>query len=91
MGDPVPGGQLGIADLHAEAVHHPTARADEEGARLPHQPGPQRATLGDEARRRVDLARPVADQVAEQPQRGALRRLVPPARRGRTTLAPRWA
>ena len=41
--------------------------------------------------RRVQLARVVADEVAEQPERRALGGLAAPRGRGRTTFAPRWA
>ena len=58
---------------------------------LPHEPDAERAALGHEAGACVQLARIVADQVAEQAERGRA-----PARRRRAdaagrTVAPRLA
>ena len=60
----------GPSTLHAPAVHAPAARAHEQRARLPHEPDAERAALEHEPGARVQLARLVADEVAEQPERG---------------------
>ena len=71
-------GSVGVRHPHAPAVHAPPA--DEQRARLPHEPDAERAALHHQARARVQLARLVADQVAEQAERGRLRGLAQRAR-----------
>ena len=56
----------------APAVHAPPAGRDQQRAGLAHQPDAERAALQHQAGPRVQLARLVADEVAEQPERAAL-------------------
>ena len=65
-----PAGRRVVRGVHAEAVHAPAARAHEQRAGLPHQPGAEAPALGHEAGAGVQLARLVADQVAQQPDAG---------------------
>ena len=91
VGDAVARRQRGVGHAHAPAVHAPAAAADEQRAglaRRARRPSRPRSSTSPVAR--VQLARVVADEVAEQPERRAPRRR--PARRvrrGRTTFAPR--
>ena len=62
--------QRRLGHAHAPAVHAPPAH--EQRARLPHEPHAERAALHHEPRARVQLARVVADEVAEQAERGRL-------------------
>ena len=71
------GRQTGVRRSHAPAVHAPPAH--EQRAGLPHEPDAERAALEHEPRARVQLARVVADEVAEQAERGRLRRRRPRA------------
>ena len=73
MGGAVRGRQVAV-DLHAPAVDPPPAGAHEQRARLPDEPDAERAALQREPRAGVQLARVVAEQVAEQAERRALRR-----------------
>ena len=81
----------GSGTLHAPAEHAPPAGRHEHRARLPHEPDAERAALEHQAGPRVQLARVVADEVAEQPERALLGRVRPPRGLGRTTFAPRRA
>ena len=85
-------GSVGVGDAARTSSTRAGRRADEQRARLPDEPDAERAALQHEAGPRVQLARLVADEVAEQPERGALG--ARPARGcgfGRTTFAPRLA
>ena len=84
-------GSAGSVRAHAPAVHAPPAAAHEQRAGLPHEPDAERAALHHQPGARVQLARLVADEVAEQPERGRLRRVPRRARFGLTTFAPRLA
>ena len=59
------------SDADAPAVHAAPAGAHEQRARLADQPDAEAAALHHEAGARVQVARVVADEVAEQPERGA--------------------
>ena len=87
--DPVRGGQRRVRHPHAPAVHAPPAH--EQRARLPHEPDAERAALEHEPRARVQLARLVPDQVAEQARARSPRRPRRARARGLTTFAPRFA
>ena len=89
--DAVAGRQPGLGDLHAPAEHPPPAGRHEQGAGLADQPDAERAALAAQPGPRVQLARVVADEVAEQAERDPLGRGVGRAACGRTTLAPRRA
>ena len=77
--------------LHAPAVGPAPAGPDQQRARLSHQPDAEGAALEHEPGAGVQLARLVADEVAEQAERGRAPARRPSARRGRTTSAPRFA
>ena len=64
---------------------------DQQRTRLPHEPHAERAAFHHQSRARVQLARPVADEIAEQAERGPLGASRPRARFGLTTFAPRLA
>ena len=66
VGDAVGRRQIGRVRADAEAVHHLAAGHDEQGALLADQPGAQLAGLEREAGLALELARVVAEQVAEQ-------------------------
>ena len=72
MGDPVARGQRGVGHPDAVAVDPPAARADEERAGLPEHPHPEPAPLDRHPRPRLQVARTMIEQVAEQPHRHAL-------------------
>ena len=67
------------------------AGPDQQRAGLSHQPRPERAPLEHQPGPVVQLARAMTDQVAEQPERDALRLDRSPAAARRTTFAPRAA
>ena len=79
-------GSVGSSDAHAPAVHAPAAGPDEQRARLADDPDAERAALEHEPGARVQLARVVADEVAEQPER----RRAPARRRAAGRAAARW-
>ena len=86
VGDPVGRRQRAVLDVHAPAVHAAAARAHEQRAGLADQPDAERAALEHQAGAGVQLARLVADEVAEQPDRGPLRALAGAA----AGAAARW-
>jgi hypothetical protein len=67
------GGRELAVGLHAPAVDAPPAGAHEQGAGLPDEPRAERAALEGEPGARVQLARVVGQQVAEQAERRPLR------------------
>ena len=74
MGDAVAAGQaVRLGDPHAPRVDPPPPRAHEEDALLADQPDAEASALEHQPRLGDQLARLVADQVAEQPERDALR------------------
>ena len=79
-------------DLHAVAVRPPAA-VQQDGAGLADEPDAEPAGLEHEPGAGVQLARLVADEVAEQAdERARTRRRRRRRRRGgRSTFAPRWA
>ena len=81
--------QVGFGHPHAPAVH--AAAAHEQRARLPHEPHAERPALHHQPRARVQLARVVADEVAQQPERGRLGGRARARACGLTTFAPRLA
>ena len=92
MGDAIASWQVaGLTDPHAEAMHPMSARANEDRPLLTDQPGAEPAALKRKAGLAEQLARVVADQIAEQSQRGALRLRSPAPSIGFTPRAPRRA
>ena len=66
------GGQPGLGHLDAPAEHAPPAGRHEHRAGLADEPDAERAALRHQAGLRVQLARVVADEVAEQAERALL-------------------
>ena len=84
-------GSSGSVDAHAEAVHPAPARRTSSAPASPTSHVPSRPGSSTSPVARVQLARVVVDEVAEQAERGALRPASAAPARGRTTFAPRWA
>ena len=87
VGDAIGWRKLRIRGRHAEAVHPPSARRDEQGAALTHEPGTERPAREREPGGALKLALAVAEQIAEEALRHGLAGAAPRAF-GRTTDAP---
>ena len=72
MRDAVGRRQLGVGGGHAEAVHAPAARHDEQRAALADEPDAERGALERQAGLALELALLVAEQVAEEALRHGL-------------------
>ena len=83
--------QLRVRHAHAEAVHAPAARRDEQRAALADQPGAERAALEREAGVALQAALVMAEQVAEEALRNLLAGAVPAPLRAAPPIAPRNA
>ena len=90
VADAVGARQVRVVDADAEAVDGACA-ADEQRARLADEPRPEPAGLEHEAGARVQVARVVVDEVAEQAERGALRVLALRAASAGPPSRPRFA
>ena len=83
-------GSVRSSDVHAPAVDAAAAGPHEHGAGLADQPDAERAALEHEAGARVQVARLVADEVAEQAERRALRPAVRARPRGAARSRRAW-